>query len=117
MSFARDDLKTTDPGLVALDWLLRLKGVTVEVDQLRRWCGTVPVGTPQMKRCAKKLGLSAVRRQTNWAGLAAEPLPAIATLRDGGFLLVGKATQERVAILRPSCEKPELMTQVEFEAV
>jgi ATP-binding cassette, subfamily B, bacterial HlyB/CyaB len=117
MSFARDNLKTTDPGLVALDWLLRLKGVTAEVALLRRWCGNAPFGVPQMQRCARKLGFSAVKRQTNWNGLAAEPLPAIATLRDGSFLLVGKATQERVAILRPSSEKPELMTQGEFEAV
>jgi subfamily B ATP-binding cassette protein HlyB/CyaB len=117
MSLACDDLKTADPGLIALDWLLRLKGVTAEVQQLRRWCGAVPVRAPQMQRCARKLGLRAVERQTNWAGLARAPLPAIATLQDGGFLLVGKATQEDAVVLRPSSEKAEVMTQAEFEAV
>ena len=85
MSLANDDLKTIDPGLVALGLLLRLHGVTAEVEQLRQFCGTGPIGTPQMLRCAKKLGLNATKRLTNWAGLATTQLPAIATLRGGGF--------------------------------
>src|SRR5580700_7887315 len=106
-----------DPGLIALGLLLRLHGVRAEVDRIRQRCGTGPIGTPQMLRCAKKLGLNAAKRRTNWEGLAATQLPAIATLRDGGFLLIGKVTEEGVVVIRPLSQNAELMTQAEFEAV
>src|ERR1700676_2119126 len=117
MSFAGEDLKTIDPGLIALGLLLRLHGVTAKIDRLRQLGGAAPIGTPQILRCAKKLGLNAVNRQTNWAGLATTQLPAIATLRDSGFLLIGKVTEEGVVVLRPLSQNAELMTQAELEAV
>jgi subfamily B ATP-binding cassette protein HlyB/CyaB len=117
MSVVSDDLKTIDPGLVALGLLLRLNGVTAEVGQLRQFCGTGSIDTPQMLRCAKKLGLNAAKLRTNWAGLATTQLPAIATLRGGGFLLIGRVTEEGVVVGRPSSEKAELMTQAELNAV
>src|SRR5580704_17031925 len=117
MSCASEDLETIDPGLIALYLLLRLQGVTAGVEQLRQLCGTASIGTPQMLRCAKKLGLNAVKRRTNWAGLATTQLPAIATLRDGGFLLIGKVTEEGVVVVRPLSQNAELMTQAELEVV
>jgi subfamily B ATP-binding cassette protein HlyB/CyaB len=111
-----DDTKAIDPGLVALGLLLRLNGVMVEVDQIRQRCGTAPIGTTEMLRCAKKFGLNAVIRRTNWEDLAAQ-LPAIATLQDSGFLIIGTVTEEGVVVVRPSSQNAELMTRAEFEAV
>jgi subfamily B ATP-binding cassette protein HlyB/CyaB len=111
-----NNTKAIDPGLIALGLLLRLHGVTAEVDQIRQRCGTAPIGTPQMLRCAKKFGLKAGIRRTHWEGLAAE-LPAIATLRDGGFLIIGRVTEEGAVVVRPSSQNVELMTRAEFEAV
>jgi subfamily B ATP-binding cassette protein HlyB/CyaB len=66
-----DDMEAIDPGLVALGLLLRLHGVKAEFDQIRQKCGTAPVGTTQMLRCAKKFGLKACIHRTNWEGLDA----------------------------------------------
>jgi subfamily B ATP-binding cassette protein HlyB/CyaB len=112
-----DDTKAIDPGLITLGLLLRLHGVTVEVDQIRQRCGTAPIGTTQMLGCAKKFGLNAGIRRTNWEGLATSQLPAIATLRDGGFLILGKMTDEGALVVRPASQTAELMTRVEFEEV
>ena len=117
MSVVIDDTKAIDPGLIALGLLLRLHGVTAGVDQIRQRCGTVPIGTTQMLRCAKKFGLNAGIHRTNWEGLATDQLPAIATLRGGGFLILGKVTEEGVVVLRPLSQNAELMTQAELEAV
>src|ERR1700726_5002451 len=101
MSALSDDTEAVDPGLIALGLLLRLHGVTVEADQIRLRCGAAPIGTTEMLRGAKKFGLNTVISRTNREGLAAL-LPAIATLRDGGFLLVGKVSEEGVVVVRPS---------------
>ena len=39
-----------------------------------------------MLRCARDLGLKARAYRTEWSRLGSTPLPAIASLRDGGFL-------------------------------
>jgi subfamily B ATP-binding cassette protein HlyB/CyaB len=44
-------------------------------------------------------------------------LPAIAALKDGGFLLLGKAAGDRVLVQRPSAPRPEVLSSAEFEAV
>src|ERR1700731_3163923 len=117
MSVVIDDTKPIDPGLIALGLLLRLHGVTAKVDQIRQRCGTAPIGTTEMQRGAKKFGLNAGIRRTNWEGLAAAQLPAIATLQDGSFLIIGKATEEGPLVVRPSSRNAEQMTRAEFEAV
>src|ERR1700761_7399710 len=114
MSVVIDDTKAIDPGLIVLGLLLRLHGVTVEVDQIRQRCGTAPIGTTQMPRCAKKFGLNAGIRRTSWEGLPTTQLPAIATLRDCGFVILGKATEEGAIVVRPSSQNAELMTRAEF---
>src|SRR5260370_27793982 len=117
MSVVIDDRQAIDPGFIVLGLLLRLHGVTAKVDQIRQRCRTAPIGVPQMLRCAKKFGLNASICRTNWEGLATTQLPAIATLRDGGFLIIGKVTEEGAIVVRPSSQNAELVTRPEFEAL
>ena len=70
-----------------------------------------------MLRCAKDLGLKARAYRTDWSRLARTPLPAIAALRDGGFLVVAKAAEDKVLVQSPLAPRPALMTRDEFLAV
>ena len=70
-----------------------------------------------MLRCAKDLGLKARACRTDWSRLARTPLPAIASLRDGGFLVLAKAAEDKVLVQSPQAPRPALMTRDEFEAV
>ncbi len=106
-----------DPGLEALVTLLHLKDVAADRGQIRHRLGTDRIGAPEMLRCAKDLGLKARRCQTDWSRLARTPLPAIASLRDGGFLVLAKATQDKVLVQSPQTFRPVLMTQDEFLAL
>jgi subfamily B ATP-binding cassette protein HlyB/CyaB len=45
------------------------------------------------------------------------PLPAIAVLKDGGFLLLGHAGEDRVLVQRLSTPRPEALSRGEFEAM
>jgi subfamily B ATP-binding cassette protein HlyB/CyaB len=110
-------LSLADPGLVALVMMLRFQGLGVNPEQIRHQFGGVPIGLPEMLRCAKALGLKASVSATNWARLAATPMPALAALRDGGFLLLGKAGEDKVIVLEPGHPRPIVMAQAELEAV
>ena len=107
----------TDPGLAALVLLLRMHGVAVEGEQLCHRLGTGVIGITEMLRCAKDIGLKARAIKTTWTRLARTPLPAIATLKDGNFLLLGKTGEDLVMVQRPSAPRPETLSRAEFEAI
>ena len=96
--------------------LLHLKDVAADRGQLRHRLGTDKIGAPEMIRCARDLGLKARAWRTKWSRLARTPLPAIASLRDGGFMLLAKATEDKVLVQSPQTG-PALMTREEFVAV
>src|ERR1700751_4000173 len=105
-----------DRGLIALVMLLRIHGIGAEPGQIRHRCGNVAIGINEMLRCAKELGLKARVNRTSWDRLAATPLPAIAALRDGGFLILGKAGDDKVLVQYPGAARPEALTREQFEA-
>ena len=106
-----------DQGLFVLAMLLRIHGVAAEQPQLRHRLSSANVGIPEMLRCAKELGLKARAVRTTWARLAQTPLPAIAALKGGGFLLLGNAGVDRVLVQRASTPRPEALSRAEFEAL
>src|SRR5882757_1662610 len=106
-----------ETGLFALILLLRLHGVAAEEEQLRHRLGTRRIGITEMLRCAKQFGLKARTINTKWARLARVPLPAIAALNDGGFLLLGRAEGDEVLVQRPSAPRPLKLARAEFEGL
>ena len=108
--------KAPDPGLFALVGLLGFHGIGAEAEQLRHRLGTDRIGVPEMLRCARELGLKARTIKSRWERLTLIPLPAIAVLRDGSFLLLGKAAEQGAIVLMPGEPRPRLMPRAEFEA-
>src|SRR6266852_5115050 len=106
-----------DPGLTALVMLLRFHGVGADPAQIRHQCGTAAIGPADMIRCAREFGLKARELKTSWARLANTPLPAIAVLKDGGFLLLGKVGHDKVVVQSTKTPRPELMTRDDLDAV
>jgi len=106
-----------DPGLAALVMLLRFHGIAANPEQIRHQLGMATVGIGEMLRCAKDLGLKARSRKTSWARLAATPMPAIAQLRDGGFVIIGRAGEDKALIQFPLSPRPEAIGRAEFEAI
>ncbi len=112
-----DAANATDTGIEALVTLLHLQGVAADREQIRHRLGTTKIGAPEMLRCAKELGLKARVCKTEWSRLVRTPLPAIAVLRDGGFLVVAKAGDDKVLVRSPQASRPALMTRGELLAV
>src|SRR6516164_7613065 len=110
-------LAGADQGLAALVMLLRFNGLGADADQIRHRFGGAMIGIPEMLRCAKEFGLKARARRTNWSRLSHTPLPAIAALRDGGFLLLGKASDKQVLVQRPLSRGSEMLSREECELI
>ncbi len=106
-----------DSGLLALVLLLRMNGIAAEAEQIRHRIGTDAIGTTEMLRCARDLGLKARTVKTNWTRLARTPLPAIAALADGSFLILGSIGDDKALIQRPPGLQPEAMSKADFEAL
>jgi subfamily B ATP-binding cassette protein HlyB/CyaB len=117
MSTEVGNVNLADQGLLALVTLLRFLGIGADPEQIRHRFGGSPVGIPEMLRVASEFGLKARARKTAWSRLPNSPLPAIAALKDGGFMFLGKAGEDKVLVQSPSSPRPALMTQAEFEAV
>jgi len=107
---------TVDSGLVALVMLLRFQGIGGDGEQIRHRFAGQRIGIPEMLRCAKDLGLKARAFRTSWKKLPDIPFPAIVELKDGGFLVTGKAAEDRIIVQPPGAQRPTLMSKDEFEA-
>jgi subfamily B ATP-binding cassette protein HlyB/CyaB len=117
VSSKTDNPGSVDQGLIVLTQLLQLHGIGVDPAQVRHRFGGIPIGVSEMLRYAKQTGLKARVYTTTFARLDKTPLPGIAALRDGGFLLLGKVGDGKVLVQSPSAPRPQLMTQAELEAV
>ncbi|MGY3576934.1 type I secretion system permease/ATPase [Bradyrhizobium sp. USDA 4504] len=117
MSIETNGARPTDPGLEILVTLLHLQGVAADAGQIGHRLGTDRIGAADMLRCARDLGLKARAYRTDWSRLGSTPLPAIASLRDGGFLLLAKADADRVLVQSPLAPRPALMSRDELLAI
>jgi subfamily B ATP-binding cassette protein HlyB/CyaB len=117
MSTETENPVPIDPGLVVLTTLLRFNGIGVEAAQIRHRFGGAAIGVVEMLRLAKELGVKARAVASDWTRLAGMPLPAIAPLREGGFVFLAKVGDDKVLLQNPAAPRPELMTRAEFEAI
>jgi ATP-binding cassette, subfamily B, bacterial HlyB/CyaB len=112
---AADTQAPAEAGLAALVLLLRFHAVNADPEQIRHNFGS-DIGVPEMLRCAKAFGLKARTFQSSWQRLTKTPLPGIAVLRDGRFLLLAKAGETQVLVQDPLSPRPMLMSRTDFEA-
>jgi subfamily B ATP-binding cassette protein HlyB/CyaB len=117
MSVGRDEPTSVDPGLAALLMLMRFHHVPADRDQIiHRFGSGSPFGVSEMLRCAKAFSLKTRTVTSDWSRLAKTPLPAIAPMRDGGFLVLAKLTGEKILVQNPLSPRPALMSRGELEA-
>ena len=109
--------RQVDQGLIVLTQLLQFHGIAADPKQVHHLIGGTAVGVSEMLRYAKQIGLKARILKTSFDRLTTTPLPGIAVLRDGGFILLGKAGEGKVLVQLPLSPRPQLMTKDELEAV
>jgi subfamily B ATP-binding cassette protein HlyB/CyaB len=113
---AQDD-NASEQGITALTVLSRLHGRSVAPQDVRQLCKRGAFDLAEMVRCGRKLGLKVKERTADWTSLSGLRLPAVAALRDGGYLLLGQMVDDRVVAADLTSRRPKYMTREELEAV
>jgi subfamily B ATP-binding cassette protein HlyB/CyaB len=115
-TFAADTAKSSsqDAGVTAFISLLAIKGIAADAGHIKHRFGGAGVGLYEMLRLSKELGLKARVLKTSWTRLAHTPLPGIAALKTGGFLLIAKTDAQKALVQAPG-SRPKLMTREELE--
>jgi subfamily B ATP-binding cassette protein HlyB/CyaB len=106
-----------DSGLAALVMMVQYQGIAADAAQIRHRLGAHALGVPDMLRCAKDYGLKARAFNSDWRRLAKMPMPALAVLKDGSFLLLGKVGDDKLLVQVPTEPRPKMMTREELQAV
>ncbi|MGE0484602.1 MAG: type I secretion system permease/ATPase [Gammaproteobacteria bacterium] len=107
-----------DPGLLALVRLAQLHEVAADSTRIRHEFprGDAPFDGPTLARAARWLGLKARCLRSEPGRLARMPLPAIAGLAAGGYVLLAAVRDEAVLLLRADAARPERCTLDDFVA-
>ncbi len=106
-----------DSGLLCLLILARFHGVPANGDQLRHQFGepSKTLTDTDLLRAAGHLGFKAGLVKSGWDKLAGTPLPAIAKVNNGGYVMLAKGETDKVLIQHPSEPKPTILTRQDFE--
>jgi len=108
-----------DTGLLCLLLVARYHGLAADPEQLRHQFGENGrrLSESALLRAAKSLGFKAGVVPGDWARLTATPLPALARLTDGRYLVLAKADAEKVLAQAPDQARPLVLPRQEFESI
>lgn len=112
----KSNLNTGDPGLAALLMILRYHGLSAEPEQILHQFGA-SIGILEIVRCARGMGLAARARTVKWRRLSRIAMPCIGVDKGGGFILLGKVTDNHILVQSPMSPQPKSMDRAEFEAL
>jgi ATP-binding cassette, subfamily B, bacterial HlyB/CyaB len=107
----------TDSGLLCLLLLARFFGVPANGDQLRHQFGepSETLSDADLLRAAGHLGFKAGLVKSAWAKMAGTPLPALARMSAGRYVVVAKIEIDKVLIQDPLEHRPAILSRQAFE--
>jgi subfamily B ATP-binding cassette protein HlyB/CyaB len=107
-----------DSGLGSLCLVARYLGVPADSEELarRHGLGAGQLTAEDMIRVARLLGLKARCVGTGWSRLSRTPLPAIAALKDGGWVVLARFVDDKALVQYPGEAAPRLVDRYVFEA-
>lgn len=106
-----------DTGALCLVTLMRLLEMPGDAAQLRHQYGEQgkTMSAETLVLAAKRLDLKARIVKSTWKKLDGTPMPAIAELKDGSFILVGGLKDDKILVQDARSGKTGAATQADFE--
>ena len=107
-----------DTGIVALMLLARYHQLPVDPAQIRHQYSDEgkPLSTEQILLASRRLGLKSRLATVDMSRLGTTPLPAIAVMDNGDFVILARHDGDRVLIQHPRSAGPEILSIQVFEA-
>ncbi|MGE0385902.1 MAG: type I secretion system permease/ATPase [Gammaproteobacteria bacterium] len=112
------DRPARDPGLDGLCVLAAFHGVPAQPGPLKHALGGTgtALGSADLLRAARMLGLRARASRCRPSQLSAMPLPALARMRDGGFAILACARADCFLVQMPGEDAPRAVSRASFLA-
>ena len=107
----------TDDAAWSLALALHLLGIVADPARIQHETGkSEPLDEDDLLRAAKRFPVKAKAVSSSIRRLAKTPLPALALLRSGAFVVIGKVTDDHVLIQGRDDPSPRLLGYADFEA-
>ena len=107
---------TRDSGIAALTVVAQLSGIAASTERLQHLSGSSGhVDAVTLVRLARQIELKARLVNSRLQRLAQTPLPAIAELKDGSFIVLAKCTSDAVLLHDEGQQRTFQLTLAEFE--
>ncbi|HEB87768.1 MAG TPA: type I secretion system permease/ATPase [Gammaproteobacteria bacterium] len=117
MPHALNSLDNSDPGLACLLFLAHYFGVPADAEQLRHEFAEQgkPLDEVALLRMARHIGFKVSALDSEWPRLSAIALPAMARQRDGRYVIIARAEDEKVLVHDPAEPRPLTLPRDIFE--
>jgi subfamily B ATP-binding cassette protein HlyB/CyaB len=108
-----------DSGATSLCLVARYLGIPADPDEIARQhvASGAYASKGDLLRAAKKLGLKTRLVSTNWLRLQKTPLPAIACMRDGSFVVAARMVDGKLMVQYPARGRPSIVEAAQFEDI
>ena len=105
-----------DTGLACLVTVAKMMGLPVDPEQMRRAYVVEESGIDMLAlvRAARELGLKASIMEISPTKIAKIPLPAIAIMKDGTYVVLARVEKDSLVVLDPEYDKPVLVSNETF---
>lgn len=103
--------------IAALVLILKFLDVAADPEQIKHRFGGESFGSLEILHCAKELGLKSRSIATDWDKLSKTPMPCLAELANGEFVILGQVVENKILIQSMSVGRPQLVERSEFEAL
>ena len=106
-----------DTGALSLAFLLQLLGLPADARAILHANSGAELSEIDLLRAARGFPVKARAVSTTPSALGSTPMPALALLHDGRWLVVGKVSEGAILVHDPSAPGAQMMSRAAFEAV
>src|SRR4051812_29549614 len=109
-------ISMVDPGAASLAFVLRLLGIAADPAEILHRSGRSSLDEGELLRAALRFPVKARAVSASFERLSLTPMPAVAGLADGGWLVLGGVNEDRVLVQDPASPTPQALSGDEFRA-
>ncbi len=103
-----------DSGAAAFAFLLQLLGVPADAAEILHQSGKPALDEADLLRAAKRYPVKCRAAAISLERLETAPMPALGRLKDGAWLVIGKAAEGKVLVQDPLAAGPKLLAREAF---
>lgn len=108
------DPEALDPAAAALAFVLQLLGIAADAAQISHQSGQAKLCETDILRAAKRFPVKVRVLETSFARLSKTPMPVLAQMLDGSWLVIGRISDGKALVQNPLVREPQVLSEAEL---